>query len=83
MKCKALTKLRHFNELYKIIFDENDNIKDEDIIKELLNFEDIKKGLIFITEGKKNNLGIFDFKIMLSKEDEKYYSFFGDYKSET
>ncbi len=74
MKSKALSSLREFKEEYKIIFDEND------IIKDLLNFEDIKNGLIFVTEGKKNSLGLFDFKLMLSKADEKdYYGFFGDY----
>lgn len=53
MKLKALSSLREFKEEYKIIFDENDKIKDEEIIKDLLNFEDIKNGLIFVTEGKK------------------------------
>ena len=80
MKLKTLSSLREFKEEYKIIFDENDKIKDEEIIKELLNFEDIKNGLIFVTEGKKNNLGLFDFKLMLSKADEKdYFGLFGDY----
>ena len=80
MKLKALIRLREYKELYKIIFDENDKIKDEDIIKDLLDYEEIKNGLIFITEGNKNNLGLFDYKIMLSKEEEKdYVGFFGDY----
>lgn len=38
MKLKTLSSLREFKEEYKIIFDENDKIKDEEIIKELLNF---------------------------------------------
>lgn len=36
MKSKALSSLREYKELYKIIFDENDKIKDENIIKDLL-----------------------------------------------
>ena len=80
MKTKALFILRDYKELHKIFFDENDKIKEDDIIKELLNYEDIEDADIFITEGKKNNLGIFDFKVMLAKEEEKNnVSFFGDY----
>jgi hypothetical protein len=82
MKSKALIRLREYKEDYEIIFDKNDKIKDEDIIKDLLKIEDIKNGLIFITAGKDNNLGLFDFELMLTKEDEKnYYGFFGDYIS--
>ena len=82
MKSKALIRLREYKEDYEIIFDKNDKIKDEDIIKDLLKIEHIKNGLIFITAGKDNNLGLFDFELMLTKEDEKnYYGFFGDYIS--
>ena len=80
MKSKALSGLRLFKEVYEIIFDENDKIKDEDIIKDLINIEDIKIGLKFIINRKENNLGLFDFELMLLQEEEKdCYGFFGDY----
>ena len=80
MKTKALSGLRIFKEVYEIIFDKNDKIKDEDIIKDLLNIEDIKHGLKFIIKGKENNLDLFDFELVSLQEEEKdYYGFLGDY----
>ena len=88
-KIKGLISLRKFKESYDILFsDENDNDnnnkdnKDKDIIKELLNFGEMKEFINVIKEGNKNNLGHFDFNKML--KDEKIHfdlNNYGDYLS--
>ena len=72
-KIKALGSLGKYKESYEIIYDENDKIRDEDIIK------DFKNSLELIKEGKKNNLGLFDFDAMILVEEKKNCDYFGDY----
>ena len=81
-KIKGLISLRKFKEAYEILFsDENDNNdKDKDIIKELLNFGEMKEFINLIKEGNENNLGHFDFNKMLSDEKINFnLDNYGDY----
>ena len=81
-KIKGLVSLRKFKESYEILFkDENDeNNINKDIIKELLNFGEMKDIINIVKEGNENNLGHFDFKKMI--EDEAIHfdlDNYGDY----
>ena len=81
-KIKGLISLRKFKESYEILFkneNNNDNIN-KDIIKELLNFGEIKDIINIIKEGNENNLGHFDFKKMIEDETINFDSVnYGDY----
>ena len=87
-KIRGLISLRKFKESYEILFkDENENENDKnninknkDIIKELLNFGEMKDIINIIKEGNENNLGHFDFQKMIEDETINFYLVnYGDY----
>ena len=85
-KIRGLISLRKFKESYEILFkDENENNKNninknKDIIKELLNFGEMKDIINIIKEGNENNLGHFDFQKMIEDETINFYLVnYGDY----
>ena len=81
-KIRGLISLRKFKESYEILFkDENENNNiNKDIIKELLNFGEMKDIINIIKEGNENNLGHFDFQKMIEDETINFYLVnYGDY----
>ena len=81
-KIRGLISLRKFKESYEILFkDENENNNiNKDIIKELLNFGEMKDIINIVKEGNENNLGHFDFQKMIEDETINFYLVnYGDY----
>ena len=79
-KIKGLISLRKFKESYEILFSSDEDDKNKDIIKELLNFGEVKEMINKIKEGKENNLGHFDFKKMIMDEQNNFnLDNYGDY----
>ena len=72
--------MRKFKEAYEILFDLDENDNNKNIIKELLNFGEIKQYINIIKEGKENNLGKFNFKKMIMDEKAHFdLDNYGDY----
>lgn len=71
-KIKGLISLRKFKESYDLLFTSYEKDNKSNIIKQLLNFEEMKKFIEIIKEGKENNLGHFNFKKMLLDEKNHF-----------
>ena len=79
-KLKALVTLRKFKEAYDILFKDEENSPNKDIIEDFLKLQQVKEYLNLVRKGYENTLGNYNYMEML-KEEQKNIEFnnYGEY----
>lgn len=71
-KIKSLIALIKFKEAYEILFEENNNINNN-IMKDFLKVDEVKKLIPLVKEGYQNTLGKYNIMKMLKEEETNFF----------